>query len=187
MRTVDIVMNKYVFLDIDDVLLPWDFKLIQEIIDHSGYVNWKKVNHTYMKQFSFDLMNDVNDSLGEHIYWLTTWELHGEGANALFNKKLGFPPYKEIPFIGEYYEALGNGMWMPKAGNTWWKSSMLKRFVDELEGDYKIVWIDNEIDEQVERGYVSPGLTMDENILMISPYPCLTKAQVQEAKDWLES
>lgn len=179
-------MQNLVFLDIDDVLLPWDFQSIQEIIDHSGFNDWKRVSHPYMKQVSFDLLNTVWNAFQPHLYWLTTWELHGEGANTLFSRRLGLENLQEIPFIGDYYKTIQSGWGRISEPPMWWKSSILNRFVDDMEEIYRIVWIDNEIDDQIRNGNVHQSLIDDPNILKISPYPCLTKAQIDEAVQWLE-
>lgn len=173
-------MLKLAFLDIDDVLLPWDFRTISDIVTHSGFSDWKKPGHPYMKYVSFDLLNHVWGSIGDKTYWLTTWELHNEGANALFAKRLGLEPLKEIPFIGDYFHSLGL-----YTGTTWWKSTILNRFVSELKEEYRVVWIDNEINDQIRNGNVHQELIDDPNILRISCYPCLTKEQIDEAAAWL--
>lgn len=180
-------MKKFVFLDIDDVLLPWDFKNIKEVIDHSGFTDWKKVKHPHMNYVSFDLLNALWDSYQPDLYWLTTWELHMDGANALFCNRLGLDKLQEIPFIGDYYQMLGSSGWGGKASHSvWWKSSMVLRFLLGLEDDdFKILWIDNEIDDQIRNNNVDIELIDHPLIKTISPYPCLTKAQIEEGRLWL--
>lgn len=185
----EMMMNKFVFLDIDDVLLPWDFPNIKSLIDHSDFRNWQKVKHPYMNHVSYELLNLVVDSFSEHIYWLTTWELGAQGANKMFCETLGLPKFKEIPFIDAYYNKLRSGLWLAnEEKNYWWKSQILHQFITELpDTNWKAVWIDNEIDDQIRKDNVHELLDGHPQIKLVSPYPCLTRAQILEAKEWLDN
>lgn len=177
-------MQKFVFLDIDDVILPHDFPNLQNLKDRSGFDDYKKFPHEFMNYVSMDLLNLVNDSFGEHIYWLTTWELHMDGANIMFCDNLGLPHYKQIPWILESYASIG-----PMAGSDfWWKSHILNKFLNELEDqDYKAIWIDNEIGQQTVNEKIHKELLTNEKLLKVSPKIILTRRQITEAKEWLDA
>lgn len=185
-------MEKFVFLDIDDVLLPHDFPNLRWLSDMSGFNDWEKSSHKYMKFVSRDLLNMVNELFGENIYWLTTWELLSMGANVEFCDYLELPHYKELPYIGEYYNQIG-GIWVPNAvapaSKNWWKGEMIDRFINELTTeDYKLLWVDNELDHHLL--YEDPLVVKTSKIPQVkhlSPYPVLTRRQIQEASDWLNS
>jgi len=183
-------LNKYVFHDIDDVLLPWDFPNLKWLSDHTGFDDWQKHKHPNMNYVSYEMLNMIHARYGEHIVWLTTWELHGFGANKNFCDSLGLPHYKEIPFIGDYYKALGSGLYV--SGNDagyWWKSTMLLKYLEGLEDqDYKAVWIDDEIANQINlNGSVHEELINNPKLLKITTKGAITKNQIQQVKDWLDS
>lgn len=182
-------MDKYVFLDIDDVILPWDFPNLKTLKEYSGFTDWEKANQKHMNFVSRELLNLVYTLMGEHIYWLTTWELHGGGANVLFCDSLGMPHYKELSYIGEYYDQIG-GLWVTNFAATsknWWKGEMIDRFINELETeDYKLLWIDNELDHHL---HIQDPLVVKTSqipqVKHLSPYPVLTRQQIIEAAEWL--
>lgn len=183
-------MDKYVFLDIDDVLLPWDFPNLKWLKEFSDFSDWEKSNHKHMNFVSRELLSLVNLLMGEHIYWLTTWELTGMGANVLFSDTLELPRYKELPYIGEYYNNI-RGIWVMNSPGTmnknWWKGEMIDRFITELDTeDYKLLWIDNELEHHLH--LQDPMVVKTSQIPQVkhlSPYPVLTRQQIQTAADWL--
>lgn len=182
--------EKFVFLDIDDVVLPHDFPNLATLIKQTGWVDFRKVSHTYMKYVSDSMLSFIWNNFSEITYWLTTWELTIEGANTLFCDKLKLPHLKEIPFIYDKYKALPSGLHAIYEGDErrWWKSHMLYDFIQSLDHtDWKIVWIDNEIEAQNQIGAVHDLLIDHPQIKTVAPYPCLTVTELQDTKDWLDN
>ncbi len=183
-------MQRFCFLDIDDVVLPHEFPNLKYLREYSGFSDWEKSSHKYMRFVSRELLSLVNLLLGEHIYWLTTWELTGPGANVLFCDSLDLPHYKELPYIGEYYDNVG-GIWVANSqvNKAWWKAEMLDRFISELDTeDYKLLWIDNEINHhiRIEDPMVKKCLDIPQ-VHFLSPFPVLTRDEIITAGKWLNS
>lgn len=181
--------KKFLFLDIDDVILPHDFPNLATLNKTSGWNDFHKVQHKYMSVVSPSMLSYIWDNFGDITYWLTTWELTHGGANSLFCDKLKLPHLKELPFIYDQYVRLQEGYasWYQRDKTKWWKSHILYDFVKALDHtDWKIVWIDNEILHQNKVGAVHDLLFDHPQIKIIAPFPCLTPEQLQDAKDWLE-
>ena len=175
-------MHKYVFLDIDDVLLPWDFYNLDALKAKTGFHDWKKVPYKHMQYVSQDMLNSITDNFGNYIHWLTTWELSPYGANKNFCKKLGLPNFKTIPFIKDKFKT---DYFLDPNSDYWWKSSTLRDFLISLpHTDWKGVWIDNDI---AHEGHHIHDLLIDHpQLKLISPDPAITINQIAEAKEWLE-
>lgn len=131
-----------IILDIDGVLLPWDFANrggSNEAYDPkglaTGFTDWEVVNERYFSFISQDQLGLIQKA-GD-IVWLTTW-LTQPGMIEKFEDVTGFGPHPRVPNqpISRLF--------------SWWKAHNLVRYLEDYAEEFaeryeRIVWVDDDI------------------------------------------
>lgn len=105
------------------------------------------------------------------VKWLTTW---CHDANKMLRKTFGFDADLEV---------IGYDHWRrpPADYRDWWKLKAVQEYVNQNPDEF-IVWIDDDLRHESEALEFAGS---EPNIIITSPYPCLSHDDLDNIEEWI--
>lgn len=179
-------------LDIDGVVISWNEPL-HTLEKSTGFNDFAKKDADHFNHVSQDQLCLINDYFGDHIRWLTTWELGPVAlANEKFCKVVGWNAKNSAVWLD--YDG-GSGVsdhWRPDMSYhlEWWKAGQVNDLL-EMNHPYvqgKVIWVDDELENHWYE--VKPMLEKHgalDRFRCIAPYPAWSRKDIEEAYEWANS